>query len=215
MTATRIGLLLFFLATASSRAAIVYHDIEDIRLINFFPTVEHRLDVDGNGQADFLFKADQGDFSVEGIDGNRIAAIPSLPPDIGSIVSAYSHGESINPILHDPIEWWVPSLGGRGTLNSCTVSNELVCLGEFFPGHTDFTAYIGFQLKRGTDLHLGWIEVWIERPLPLAGGTIRSIAYEDVPNKAILAGVIPEPNLICFLMAGCSVALQLRNRAKP
>ncbi|MEO1496131.1 MAG: PEP-CTERM sorting domain-containing protein [Planctomycetota bacterium] len=79
---------------------------------------------------------------------------------------------------------------------------------------TDGTGLAGVQFDRGGANHFGWIRLRFESA---PGGRISSVealewAWEDRPDTAIPAGVVPEPTGLAMLAAGAAGVAALRSR---
>jgi len=106
-------------------------------------------------------------------------------------------GEIIGPDLpSSKLEYF----SGRGGLLSC---RTIGCIGLWGGG----IHFIGVEFIDEGEAHYGYIEIDIPiSELPV--GQVLAFAYETEPNKAILAGAIPEPSSTLLLSFGALVAFR-------
>ena len=184
----------------------------------------YEFDVDGNGSVDFgLYSTVDGTPSGQSFGGVyaspkagvEILGCPYPPPfsdpdnlgvgvPMGSIIGADL------PLLYTPetgVEWGGPNLRtGKYNMLSAVWTNGQS--GTFYVGSEDVTGCLAFRIMREDGWHYGWLEA--------AGGAqglaIYGIAWETEADKAIIAGVVPEPSAVLFAACGAAALLSRRFR---
>lgn len=166
----------------------------------------YELDVDFNGVADVVFRANQSSFWLENTGGNSVLAIPSAPPNVGAFLVPLLFGDYIGPDLTGDNEWFSSEEGGATFLSCMSVGpGQISCIGLWPPD--ELIGYFGLQFHIDDHIHYGWVM------MDFSGvGEIVGWAYESTPETPILAGAIPEPGTLLLLTFGLS--LVLLNRAR-
>jgi hypothetical protein len=84
---------------------------------------------------------------------------------------------------------------------------------EWSPSAPTDQGYVGVQFGIAGEIHYGWADITLNNDLTFS---LAGFAYEDVPNRPVLAGSmvsVPEPASAGFLIAGAAgVAALLRRR---
>lgn len=186
----------------------------------------YEIDVDGDGVVDFgLYSTVDGTPTGESVggvyaysmQGVEILGYPYPPPFVdpdalpvgmrfGSIIASDSPLE-FNPQIG--VQWGGPDFRtGRFVMLGAPMSVGQG--GVFFVGNEDVTGFLAFRIQKEEGWHYGWLEA--------AGGALGlelyGIAWETDPNKAIIAGVIPEPSSALLLLCGATCALMRRHRGR-
>lgn len=186
------------------------------------------FDVDGDGSVDFgLYSTVDGTPNGQSFGGVyaspkrgvEILGCPYPPPysdpdnlgvgmPIGSIIGFDS------PLQYTPatgVVWGGMDLRtGRYNMLTAVWTNGQA--GTFYVGNEDVTGYLAFRLLKEDGWHYGWLEA--------AGGfhglEIFGIAWETDPNKAIVAGLIPEASSTLLALCGvvCSVLYRKRTQVR-
>ncbi len=81
--------------------------------------------------------------------------------------------------------------------------------------NTDVTGFVGFRFTNAGNTHFGWAQFTYNDGTD-GSITLRDFAYEDVPNRAILAGAVvsvPEPGSLALLAMGGVIAARRRRKA--
>jgi hypothetical protein len=75
------------------------------------------------------------------------------------------------------------------------------------------SGYLGLKFDDGTTVNYGWAEISIPGGFP---GVLKveRFAVEGTPDTSIIAGAIPEPSTLVFLLAGATGLYYIRNRKK-
>ena len=168
------------------------------------PDVELRLgdtpwDVDGDGAAEFVFRASPTALSIYPQAGSFVLAFASPPPDIGADVVPLIAPSEIGQYDYTPAQW-VGSLHpsgfpGRAHLNGCV---NLGCSGTFY----GVRAYFGFSFELDGQIHYGW---GLFNASAGAGGYLESYAYNLEPGASIFVGQVPEPGTWALLTIGAGL----------
>lgn len=182
------------------------------------------FDVDGDGAVDFglyttVDRTDSGQPSggVHAFPklGVEILGCPYPPPysdpdnlgvgvPMGSIIGADS------PLQYTPatgVVWGGMDLR-TGRYNMLTAVWTNGQSGTFYVGNEDVTGCLAFRILKEDGWHYGWLEA-AGGPLGLE---IYGIAWETDPNKAIVAGLIPEPLIAVIAAFTIPFASLRRNR---
>jgi hypothetical protein len=182
------------------------------------------FDVDGDGAIDFgLYSTVDGTDSGQSFGGVyaspklgvEILGCPYPPPysdpdnlgvgaPAGSIIGADS------PLQYTPatgVVWGGMDLR-TGRYNMLTAVWTNGQSGTFYVGNEDVTGFLAFRIQKEDGWHYGWLEA-AGGPLGLE---IFGIAWETDPNKAIVAGLIPEPSI--SLLAACTIAFTTFRRSR-
>lgn len=104
--------------------------------------------------------------------------------------------------------------GPSGTIASggFTGSNGPVQYGNWNAAGLPNSGYIGFRFGQAGNFQYGWANVSVNADYSI---TLRSFAFENVPNTAIAAGAVPEPTTTALLLglgAGGLAAYRARRR---
>ncbi len=182
------------------------------------------FDVDGDGTVDFglystLDRTDSGT-TASGVyaapyGSVQILGAPYPPPytdpaaravgmPVGSIIGVDS------PLLYTPqtgVQWGGADFrNGTYTMLSAVWDNGQS--GTFYGGGEDVVGYLAFRIWTEDGWHYGWLEA--------NGGALGlevfGIAWETEADKAIVAGLVPEPSAV--LLAACGLAGLLSRRAR-
>lgn len=181
-------LFIFYALHTTAWSAIIYSNPDDI-------TVHHWgidsvwIDIDGNGVDDFNFRSNMGEFYVAPRTQN-LAALKGPPPsDLGDSDSlyAFNYGDIIKTSDQADYHW---SNRYAGIVSYMNVGG----IGEY----QNKTAYGGFAFDIEGNTHYAWVQ--IRGRDRQNAGDILDWAYEDIPNKAIVAGSIPEPQTYALIM---------------
>lgn len=188
----------------------------------------YEFDVDGDGSIDFglystVDRTDSGQsfggVYASSMQGIEILGCPYPPPfsDPDSLAVGMPAGSIINadsPLLYTPqtgVAWGGPNIRtGRNNMLSQPLTDGQA--GTFYVGSEDVTGFLAFRMLKEDGWHYGWLEA--------AGGAlgleIYGIAWETDPNKAIIAGMVPEPSSALLSLGGLAWLLVRRNReGKP
>ncbi len=184
----------------------------------------YEFDVDGDGSTDFGFystidRTDTGT-TASGVYAAPYAAVEILgspyPPPwanedaLGVGLSPGSIIGADTPELFGPgsgVEWGGTGyLTGRFNLLSAVFSTGQS--GTFYAGPGEESRFLAFRILKDDGWHYGWLE---------AGGgalglTLYGIAWETEADKAIVAGLVPEPSAILFTACGAAALLSRRFR---
>lgn len=196
-----IALFLFAGAGERLKAAVIFLDIEDITLGNPTQYVYRNLDLNSDGVADVIFQTGRSDLVCFSTVGGGVAGIPTVPPNQNHFAAAFSSGEILG--VSFPTESLYRWNEGYSAMLSC---RDAGCLGLW----EDKTAYLGVKFASTGGIHYGWVEVFVFGNT--STGSILSYAYESEPDRAIIAGQIPEP---CgTILAAASLASGLLRRRR-
>lgn len=178
------------LAAQEAEAAIIYSGVQDIH-IGLGTTVD--LDLDGNGSVDYVFRGVDEFFytylEVTGQGGNQTAT------DTGLVIPFAAGDEMTAPKWNSAESWLVDRTFDR----TSTLWEE----GE--------TAFMGVRFGIDGAWHYGWVRLTVN-PASFTG-VIHDWAYEDVPERTILAGAmpsdeedvtVPEPSSLALLAMGAA-----------
>jgi len=195
-------ILMGVLTTAPLRGAVVYTDVPDVNLMagGFGGEASYDVDLNGDGADELTVFSRFGDFGVLASLDTRIAGISSSPPNSNGFAHPFPIGQIVGVTPPDGRSW---NEGSSGLLGC----QSLGCIGLWTNGGTN---YIGVEFQIGSDIHYGWIEIYME--FVFAGGHLRSYAYETEPRRPIVAGVVPEPSTGIFLAIGAAAFVLKRRR---
>jgi len=202
--------LALFMGARASLADIVYTQVDFLLGddlgdgISLPPQEYFNLDVDNNGDYDFILTAVLHGFSgIHAESANRYLIHPDPPPNIGGGVAALDEGYLISGNIGDSAEevWWQSS--NYSTLIDVRYGDT----GEFL-WHRD---YVGLEFNSTNGVHYAWLDIEGTRD---GGSTIRihGWAYETEPNKGIIAGTIPEPSSLALFTLGGYAIWRARKR---
>jgi hypothetical protein len=184
----------------------------------------YEFDVDGDGAIDFglystLDRTDSGT-TASGVyaapyGSVQILGAPYPPPyadpatravgmPAGSIIGADS------PSLYSPATGvlWAGADHRNGTYTMLSALFDSGQSGTFYGGSEDVVGYLAFRIL----LDGGWHYGWLEANGGALGLEIFGIAWETEPNKAITAGLIPEPSSTLLFLGGLTWLAARRKR---
>jgi hypothetical protein len=186
----------------------------------------YEFDVDGDGLVDFglystIDRTDSGT-TYSGVyaapyGSVQILGAPYQPPlvDPDNLAVGLSLGSIIGadtPLQYTPatgVAWGgVDTRTGRYNMLSAVWTNGQS--GTFYVGSEDVTGCLAFRILKDGEWHYGWLEA-AGGPLGL---TIYGIAWETDPNKAIIAGLIPEPSITLLTLLGVNFLILRRSRER-
>ncbi len=213
MTWVRGTRLALMLATAFSRAlaqGIIYGTPQQPAYYAAGIIVSYNLDVNGDGNPDFVLISEAGDVLIQPLGNNSLITIPELPPDLGYFVAALPSGFTVGSSLDPIYQWYYPNTDQFGTAAIGAqegIDNQIYTLGYF----TGQTAYSGFDLYYDGANHYGWMQ--IANPYGFVAGQVVDWAYESDPNTPIEAGEVPEPETwMLTVIGGLTLTLVRRKR---
>jgi hypothetical protein len=208
----RRGWMTHFLAAAvvlamasTASAAVIYMDIPD-RVVE---QGTFRLDVDGDGNPDFLLSHDLGCvgncLSRSGMNSAAAGAeflLSTTSPD--SFITPLAGGSLIGP--------GSTIFGSFGTFAEDRFSGQPpVTFGEDGLWDNGTTAFVGFRFLIGGATHFGWARLNVEETSNII--TLLDFAYEGTPETAIRITQVPEPATLTLLTLGAT-AVWRRRRAQ-
>jgi len=203
MTLKSFPLLCFLSLPASG---VVIYQTSDIRVGNILadpPFVRSFLmDVNNDGQIDWELRTS----STEAFSNLRVAApistlfIYRTPASILlNELTPLSKGEAIGDILGDPDYRFLNTVDAFAV----TLASSVVNIGTEDGPFNRKTAYLGFRFEAATGSHYGYA---LLQDVTSSSAIIAAYAWESEPNKAILAGAIPEPSApLLFTLASLLV----------
>ena len=164
---------------------VVHKDIADVPVFGISDRVEFKLDLDGNGVVDFVFRADEGQFEVHPMGRNRILTSVAETGDLGTYVVPLGSGALVSAELGEDSFGWNSGVDttadqARATLVSC---RDVGCLGPF----NGRFAYMAVAFQIDDRMHFGWVRV--DLVLSVNGGWITDYAYSSEPDTPLEAGV--------------------------
>ena len=158
-------------------------------------TTHYPLDLDADGNVDFVFTYSYVFLGVRSEGANRILIFQDPPPNFGGPIAPLPAGFSIGPASQvDALLWWSGFVGDYDYLASYYNGG----------GNGPFAgqqAYMGFEFQRAGGTHYGWISLYVDGFISAV--VIDSWAYETRPNTAIIAGAKP-------VMVGVAVPVVVR-----
>lgn len=164
------------------------------------------LDLNGDGAFELFFFSD-GNLAagMRSSETTRFISTLSTPPNVGGRVSPVEKAS----ILGED----TTAFGGDWHFHTENGGSNGFSLAEL-----QFEdAYIGVEFSIDGNTHYGWLHYTgfghpergsLSPNIP--GGFINSWAYESEPEKAIMAGVIPEPSTL--FLAGLAMSLLIRRK---
>ncbi len=202
-------------------AAIIYTDIPDQGVFGSLGDDILEVDLNNDSITDFVFRSNfaPGDgFVILPQSGNLVFSSPiPNPPDINTFARDFDNGQLIGvSILGEGLDLVGQRFDVTGReigpgLLSCALFSQLICLGEFDTKEAqnggDPTDFVGVVLNLDGKSHLGYVEILSSG---FNGGTVVGFAYETEPDKAILAGSIPEPSSVLLTLLGVPVLFRRR-----
>ena len=201
----------------SLHAAVIVHSLpqpldvhtgDDIFFVDYFP-----FDVDGNGTIDYTFIANLAEASLRTERANRLVIRVSPPPNLGGPVASLPADYQIGPsLLHSGIRWTSSDLlGGYVSPDELQASGIIQVL--FSGSSTQFTerSAIGIEFEAEDGIHYGYFDV---SPATFLAPriTLHGWAWETRPGVPILAGRVPEPSTLVFLIVAGGSLLQRRRK---
>lgn len=192
------------LGASVAQGEIVYTDIDPDAFLMPGGTESYNIDVDGETKFSILC----GSISIY-----RYAAVQNktsnahwLAPHRGraTYVLAMSEGDSVSAV---PVEKeWMNSVYSSANLALFfSVSDTTGGVGHFLGTSGK---YIGIKFHDNGNTHYGWIQVDV--PSDVSSVTVTGWAYNDTPDGAITAGMVPEPNALALLALGAAGISGLR-----
>ncbi len=208
-----VMVLLLAAGSACGQGTIRYVDISP-DLFMFSPLINSQrtvpVDIDGDGTADFVFRATPSLFDIYGIGNNRVLAFPNHPPDLSRYAVPLSVGDVISPSLQPQYVWAESQYFGspRDPLGVVFNGGFETIIGTF----VNRKGYVGLEFQIGGNIHYGWIQLDCET-FYNNGGYVLDYAYELRPGAGIFAGAVPEPST-CALVGFGFLALLIQRRRK-
>ena len=174
-----LTIMAFTALSISAKAAVVYTDIVPDSSKKLIGSKFEWFSIDFNkdGKEEYNFRWDvygPGDYFVHTTfaSGNDLALTGATNPFGAAILTVIDAGKSIDASLMWNTSLPEPIIGDNSNPN--------------FSGKGD--KYIGVRFKLGFNTHYGWILINFTAPDQL---TVKSYAYEDAPNTAIITGKKP------------------------
>ena len=159
------------------------------------------LDVDIDGQRDYVFESDGVTVSSLQDGVNGVVSHPFTPdiPNGGSLAdSELPLGAFVGAQLQQPLMWWRNSVAGA-TISHCLLPG---CATESLLGEV----FLGLEFEGGGQTHYGWVFL----DSYARGALIIRVAYESEAGVAIQVP-IPEPGGAALLLTG-NLIFALRRR---
>ncbi len=173
-----------------------------------FP-VSYAMDLNGDGQAEFVFSSNGEDFALMPSEHNAVLSSTFGPGGM----NAWVYPLSVNyPITSDqPVLSWFERIDTAfGSIGAVIVGYREMASGiGFFQGLD--SAYVGLRFDLASGTHYGWARIGSPF-VGEGGGYIYEYAYETRPGVPILAGAVPEPSTWALLVGGGVLMVWFRRK---
>ncbi len=201
--------LLLVMPSRVQSQGIAYHEpSEPIFYSLFFPgTLDFNLDLNADGQIDFLLRSNDPGTSVA-----NAALIPQGQNGLvmeDGFVAAMNEGESISHSLRPLYQWTTAktpiaaasSIEGGGTVEA-----------GHFVGKV--SGFMGFDLITDGRHRYGWLRVSSPNEDAAIYANVIDWAFETDPNTGITVAVLPEPGAISLLGLGAALFFTFKHSRK-
>ena len=173
------------------------------------------FDLNGDGLPDYTFAHGFSGIAIRTERDNHAAIHIDPPPNLGGSVEALYAGYMVGSSLL-PGDGWVSSdlLGGYVSPNESAFTNIVLCVDTGCESRMPAVltrVQFGLEFQIAGQTHYGYFDVEAQHDTP--GIRLHGWAYETAPNTPIIAGSVPEPDRIGFLILGMAAFLRRRRRA--